>query len=210
MMERLGYRVDGIFPCPLYTTHRDLSLDESELQDIESIIEGGMHNNKYNSTSNDSYIFNTKLGKIKEFCEQHIASYVEKVISPKKPLEFYITQSWLNVTRHGESHQQHWHPNSIVSGVFYISTVENDGICFHNPLSKEQEMVNVLSASHNMFNSGQRILPVKTLDLILFPSWIEHNVNTNQGDEDRISIAFNVFARGILGDVNKLTELHLS
>jgi len=209
-MERLRYKVEGIFPCPLYTSHRESSLDESELQDVESIIEEGMRNNKYNSISNDSYIFNTKLGKIKKFCEQHIESYVEKVISPKDNLNFYITQSWLNVTKHGESHQQHWHPNSIISGVFYISTIENDGILFHNPLNKVKEMFNILSVSNNMFNSGQRMLPVKALDLILFPSWIEHCVNTNQGDKDRISIAFNVFASGILGNVNKLTELKLS
>ena len=60
-----------------------------------------------------------------------------------------------------------------------------------------------------MFNSGERVLPVKALDLILFPSWIEHSVKSNQGNQDRISISFNVFARGIFGDVNKLTELHL-
>ena len=209
-MERLRYKVEGVFPCPLYTTHRESNLDESELQDVESIIKGGMRNNKYNSTSNDSYIFNTKLGKIKKFCEQHIESYVEKVINPKDDLNFYITQSWLNLTKHGESHQQHWHPNSIISGVFYISTVENDGIFFHNPLNKVKEMFNILSVSNNMFNSGKRMLPVKALDLILFPSWVEHNVNTNQGDKDRISIAFNVFAKGILGNINELTELNLS
>ncbi len=209
-MERLRYKVEGVFPCPLYTTHRESNLDESELQDVESIIKGGMRNNKYNSTSNDSYIFNTKLGKIKKFCEQHIESYVEKVINPKDDLNFYITQSWLNLTKHGESHQQHWHPNSIISGVFYISTVENDGIFFHNPLNKVKEMFNILSVSSNMFNSGKRMLPVKALDLILFPSWVEHNVNTNQGDKDRISIAFNVFAKGILGNINELTELNLS
>ena len=209
-MERLRYKVEGVFPCPLYTTHRESNLDESELQDVESIIKGGMRNNKYNSTSNDSYIFNTKLGKIKKFCEQHIESYVEKVINPKDDLNFYITQSWLNLTKHGESHQQHWHPNSIISGVFYISTAENDGIFFHNPLNKVKEMFNILSVSSNMFNSGKRMLPVKALDLILFPSWVEHNVNTNQGDKDRISIAFNVFAKGILGNINELTELNLS
>ena len=209
MDEEVKYRVEGIFPCPLYTTHRDLSIDESELQDIESILEEGLHSNKYNSTSNDSYIFNTRLKKIKEFCEQHVKVYAEKVISPKEDLDFYITQSWLNVTKHGESHQQHWHPNSIVSGVFYISTIKNDGICFYNPLSRVQERYHISPVSNHMFNSGERVLPVKALDLILFPSWIEHSVKSNQGNQDRISISFNVFARGIFGDVNKLTELHL-
>ena len=43
MDEEVRYRVEGIFPCPLYTTHRDSSIDESELQDIENILEEGFN-----------------------------------------------------------------------------------------------------------------------------------------------------------------------
>ena len=125
----------GLFPSPVYITKRDSNLDSTEEKEIEDIIEEGMSakTTNSNSSSKNSYIFDTRLYKLKEFCKEHIETYVEKIISPKKELDFYITQSWLNITKPGESHGLHSHPNSIISGVFYVSTEEDDKIYFHDP-----------------------------------------------------------------------------
>ena len=204
----MKYKIEGLFPCPLYFAHRDSDINVKEFGDVDSIIEEGLHNNKYNSTSNNSYVFDNKFKQIKEFCEQHIKIYVENIINPKEELEFYITQSWLNVTKQGGSHQQHWHPNSIISGVFYISVGKNDGIFFYDPNNKIKEHFKISPTHNNIFNSDTRFLPVIASDLVLFPSWLEHYVASNQNAiKERISIAFNVFAKGIFGDTESLTKL---
>ena len=198
----------GILPIPVYKTERELNISESESEEIKSIIEEGVHDRLGNLRSDNSYIFDNKLKKIKEFCDQHIKIYAKEIIDPKKELNFYITQSWLNITKPGGSHFRHWHPNSIISGVFYVSTVEDDTICFFNK-SKTFEMLQIES-NVNAYNTHVWGVSVKNNALILFPSWLEHSVERNEkASSDRISISFNVFMKGTIGSENNLNELIL-
>ena len=127
------YKIHGLFPSPVYIATRNSDLDPTEKIEIEDIIKEGTRQEISASTSNDTYIFNGKLKKIKQFCEQQLKIYVEQVMNPKEELDFYITQSWLNIIKPGKTHAEHWHPNSIISGVFYISTEEDDSIKFVDP-----------------------------------------------------------------------------
>jgi ectoine hydroxylase-related dioxygenase (phytanoyl-CoA dioxygenase family) len=61
----------------------------------------------------------------------------------------------------------------------------------------------------NSFNSSSWWFPVKTGDIVIFPSSLIHSVETKQGNNTRISLAFNVFIKGTIGINNSLTELHL-
>ena len=140
-MTNQAHAIHGIFPCPVYIVKRDSNLSPKEEKEIGKIVKEGMYKNAGNSTSNNNYIFNGKLKKIKQFCEQQLKIYVEQVIAPKEELDFYITQSWLNITKPGEFHHEHSHPNSIISGVFYISTEEDDKITFSDPIGKLKERI---------------------------------------------------------------------
>ena len=201
--------LSGIFPCPVYRAKRDTNLSPREEKEIRKIIEKeGMYKNTGNFTSNNSYIFNDKLKKIKEFCEQHIKKYVEQVINSKEELDFYITQSWLNVTKPGEYHHEHYHVNSIVSGVFYISTEEDDKITFGDPNAKLRELIKFEPKEYNLWTSTVWFFPSVTNELVLFPSWLNHRVGVNEkATTDRISISFNTFVGGTLGVRKDLTEL---
>ena len=53
------------------------------------------------------------------------------------------------------------------------------------------------------------MLPMKKGELILFPSNLQHSVPANQSDEDRISLSFNTWIKGDIGDKEKLTYLPL-
>ena len=202
--------LNGLFPTPLYSTKRDMNTSSLENNDIEDIIKEGMNKNQGNSSSTNNYIFNEKLKKIKQFCEQQIKQYVEQVISPKEKLNFYITQSWLNVTNPGGYHHTHSHSNSIISGVFYISTEEDDRIIFEHPNRKLLEMTSFEFETSNVWNTYVVTSPCETNTLLLFPSWLNHTVAPNEkATKDRISISFNTFVRGTLGDNISLSELIL-
>ena len=204
------YRIDSIFPTPLYVATRSSNLDLTEEKEIKDIIEEGMHKNVYNTTTNNSYIFDTKLKKIKEFCKEHINTYLEKLISPEKEIDLYITQSWINVNKPGESHHLHNHPNSIISGVYYVATgePEEDRIHFHDPTTHMKERMEFDIKEYNFWNSTTWFIPVEKNNLILFPSWLPHSVEKNENATiDRISISFNTFVRGKLGEKNHLNEL---
>ena len=202
--------VHGVFPCPVSITKRDTNLSPEEEKEIEDIFEEGMHKNEGNSTSNNYFIFNTKLNFLKRFCEEQLKIYVKTVINPKEKLDFYITQSWLNITKPGESHHNHSHANSIVSGVFYVSTEEDDNIKFTDPNNRAKGILKFEPEEYNIWNSDTWFFPVNTNELLIFPSWLVHQVDPNEkATTDRISLSFNTFAKGIFGDTKNLTELIL-
>ena len=204
------YIINGIFPCPVYIVKRDSNLSLKDEKELEKIIKEGMYRNTGNSSSDNSYIFNSKLKKIKPFCEQQLKIYVEQVINTKEELDFYITQSWLNINKPGEYHHNHSHPNSIISGDFYISTEEDDKITFTDPNHNTRNVLKFNSKEYNVWNSTNWFFPTITNELILFPSWLNHQVIPNEkATTDRISLSFNTFARGTLGDQKELTELIL-
>ena len=83
---------------------------------------------------------------------------------------------------------------------------EHDKIKFFND---KYSTIKLEIKDWNMWNSESWWFPVKTGDIILFPSSLTHMVETKQGDNTRISLAFNVFIKGTVGNNKSLTELIL-
>jgi len=199
--------VNGIFPTPVYISKLDRKLTLKELSFIDK-IKLDLHNNEGNKTSNDNYVLNNKSFKnLKEDLDLRVQDYFNKVLSTTDAVTPYITQSWLNYTETNQYHHKHEHPNSLVSGVFYVNCNEEfDKIKFFNHTYKaiKPEVKN-----WNLYNSESWWFSVKTGDVILFPSSLTHMVETKEGDNTRISLAFNVFVKGTIGSNKLLTELVL-
>jgi ectoine hydroxylase-related dioxygenase (phytanoyl-CoA dioxygenase family) len=64
-------------------------------------------------------------------------------------------------------------------------------------------------SSFNIWNSDLWKVQVKNNTIVLFPSSLYHSVDKNESDYERVSIAFNVFARGEFGSEEGLTYLKL-
>ena len=204
-------KMEFMFPIPIYNIKRDSDLDLSEKKDIEDIIEEGIHLGGGHSFSNNSYIFNTKLKKLKEFCEEHLKQYVKETINPKEECEFYITQSWLNITKPGEWHHEHTHPNSIVSGIFYIQTDVGQTLTFHDPNAKIKQIINIDPQKVTPYVSDQWSFNVTNNQFLLFPSWMNHSViaNEKQTKKNVISLSFNTFVKGTIGNEMQISTLVL-
>jgi len=199
--------INGIFPTPIYISKIDRELTIKELSFIDK-TKLDTYNNEGNTTSNDNYILNQKAFKyLKEELDLKVQDYFDKVISPSNNIIPYITQSWLNYTETNQYHHKHQHPNSLVSGVFYINChEEHDKIKFFND---KYSTIKPEIKDWNIWNSETWWFSVKTGDAILFPSSLTHMVETKQGDNTRISLAFNVFIKGTVGNSKNLTELKL-
>jgi uncharacterized protein (TIGR02466 family) len=197
--------INGIFPTPIYISKIDKELTPLELKFVDK-NKKDFYKNDGNITSNNNYILNEKpFANIKKQLDLRVQDYFDKVISPANNIKPYITQSWLNYTEKNQYHHKHSHPNSLVSGVFYINChEEHDKIKFFNDTYKT---IKPEVKDWNMWNSESWWFPVKTGDVILFPSSLTHMVETKQGDNTRISLAFNVFIKGTVGNNKNLTEL---
>ncbi len=185
----------------------DRKLTPLELKFVDKTKKNS-HNNEGNITSNNNYILNEKpFANLKKDLELRVQDYFNKIICPANNITPYITQSWLNYTKINQFHHKHSHPNSLVSGVFYINChKELDKIKFFNDTYKT---IRLKIKDWNIWNSESWWFSVKTGDVILFPSSLTHMVETKQGDNTRISLAFNVFIKGTVGSNKELTELIL-
>jgi uncharacterized protein (TIGR02466 family) len=198
----------GIFPTPVYRSELGRELTSSELTFADKIKKdcwGGIGN----INSKNNYILNEEpFTDIKKELDKKIQDYFNKVISTTNQVTPYITQSWLNYTETNQYHHRHEHPNSLVSGVFYINCDENfDKIAFFKKDTYQHIKPKV--KDWNEWNSESWFFELKTGDIILFPSSLSHMVETKKGNNTRISLAFNVFIKGTIGNNKDLTELIL-
>jgi uncharacterized protein (TIGR02466 family) len=199
--------INGIFPTPIYMSQLDRELTKKELSFVDK-SKLDFYKNDGNITSNNNYILNQKVfSSLKEDLYFRVQDYFQKVLSTTDAITPFITQSWLNYTETNQYHHKHAHPNSIVSGVFYINCHEEfDKIKFFNDGYKT---IKPEVKDWNIYNSESWWFTVKTGDIILFPSFLTHMVETKEGDNTRISLAFNVFIKGTIGNNKNLTELIL-
>ena len=199
--------INGIFPTPIYISKLEKKLTPLELNFVDK-NKKDFYKNQGNITSNNNYILNEKpFSNIKKELDLKVQDYFDKVVSPANNITPYITQSWLNYTETNQYHHKHAHPNSLVSGVFYINChEEHDKIKFFN---ENYKPIKLEVKDWNMWNSESWWFSVKTGDVILFPSSLTHMVETKEGDNTRISLAFNVFIKGTVGKDKLLTELYL-
>ena len=199
--------INGIFPIPIYISKLDRKLTPLELKFVDKYKKDS-HKNEGNIVSNNNYILNEKhFTNIKKELDLRVQDYFNKVISSTDSITPYITQSWLNYTETNQYHHKHQHPNSLVSGVFYINCDDKfDKIKFFND---RYQTIKPEVKDWNIWNSETWWFTVKTGDVILFPSSLTHMVETKEGTNTRISLAFNVFIKGTIGSHKNLTELIL-
>ena len=110
--------------------------------------------------------------------------------------DLVLHEMWANVYRREEDLHMHNHPNSFISGVYYM-TDDNSEIEFYDPKTDIRSIF--MPAHHNnffnTFNFG--IKPKKGM-FIFFPSWLKHSV-VPQPKGFRVSIAFNIMLEGKIG-----------
>jgi uncharacterized protein (TIGR02466 family) len=198
-----------LFPEPVYFTTLDKALTKAELKAI-SKQKTTTYKNIGNTTSDDTYVLNHKaLKNFKKNIFTKVMDYFDKVVCTDNSITPYITQSWLNYTKTNQFHHMHSHANSYVSGVYYIAADDKvDKIIFHKPVGGPQR-IKLNATKYNPFNSQTWWYTVKTGDLVLFPSHLTHGVDMKKEKDTRISLSFNVFFKGTIGDKRQLTELIL-
>ena len=193
----------SLFPIPLLVCAYQWDYSE-ELKWIRSVESWRENEDSYNRQSTDTFILDhPELKKIRTFIETKLNTFVSQTLGSEDRLA--ITQSWLNKNEKGESHHEHVHPNSMISGVWYpVIHDKLPPIQFRN---RAQRDVELSTERYNTFNSATFMLPLNPGELILFPSNLTHSVQPNLGDEERMSLSFNTWVKGNIGKIASLTYL---
>ena len=201
------YKIEPLFSVPLYSSKLKRKLTQNENNFILNHNSKVVKNRGGNYMSYDNKILdNDNLKELKEFFYKHINNYFDKIVQTNNKITPYITQSWLNYNNKNTSHHVHSHPNSFISGVFYIkSEVDKDSIEF---LIDDNAITFSEIKNFNVFNSTHWTIPVTNGLLLLFPSNLKHCVKNHVYDYIRISLSFNVFIKGMIG--SNLTQLNIT
>ena len=179
-----------------------------------SLIDGMemRQNNNNNSSSTDGYVLEwPELFHLKRYIERNLYHYAHHVLGIKEEYNFYITQSWFNLNKNGTGHHNHMHTNSIFSGIFFVDGDDNCPVNFYDkneplfglPLKfsfKEYSIIN--SSTYSLGNNKNT--------LVIFPSTLKHDVGVNESNVDRISLSFNTFVSGTVGEDANRTKLVLT
>jgi uncharacterized protein (TIGR02466 family) len=190
----------GLFPTPVLITKKEKPLS---LKERDFLLNLKYRPNAGNVSTEDTEILeNEKLQNLKKWIYDSVNKFFNDIYQPAQDVQLRITQSWCNLSAKGQYHHEHAHPNSFISGVYYVQTNDDDRIQFVNrPFSAFQ----IEAKDWNPFNSPTWWLPTEENSLILFPSTLNHCVPTVQGEKDRISLSFNTFPQGFLGRDDSLT-----
>jgi len=192
--------ITNIFPVPVYKATVKNKINKKDMSKYK------VRKNEFNSITNYKDVLKD-FPKLKKEIEKHLNDYLKMVYDPSTNVKIYITESWLNFTEKGETHHRHNHPNSFISGVYYVCADENlDRINFVNDRKGALEIV---PKKYNDWNCASYYFGIKSQDILLFPSALEHFVNPVESTKTRISLAFNSFLKGELGSTNNATYLKI-
>jgi uncharacterized protein (TIGR02466 family) len=199
-------QIHDLFPIPLGIVKKPECFTEEERDYILGLAKIP---NQGNITSEDNYILNsTELQSLRIHCDTMVKDFFKLIYQPRNAVDIYITQSWANFTNKGQYHHRHAHPNSFLSGVLYIDVDEDlDKIHFYR---NQYRQLDVPTDNYNQWNSETWYINAEKYQLLMFPSSTEHMVHYVESDKKRISISFNTFLRGALGENMRLSEVHLA
>lgn len=201
-------KINNLFPTPVGAGAINKKLSAKE---IKFLVGQPMRHNIHNLVSENNYILESQeLSGLRKELLEIARTYFKIVYAPQDGVDIYITQSWVNITKPEQAHHIHAHQNSFLSGVFYVDTAETDIIKFHRDSpSISSVALNLEPTEWNPYNSKSWWYPTPTGGVFIFPSGLIHEVPPTTSGKDRVSLAFNMFLKGRLGNSAKLSELML-
>ena len=202
MTEAPGDDIIGIFPTPLMVCRRavDADLVTAMIAQFEADEATGAnvrtslltHTPTANPRSHENFV--KALGMI----GPKIRAYGEALMG--ESLNWGVKEIWINKMETGGAQKMHNHANSFISGIIYLTET--------HPASSTVFYRQVGASSFQMSNENERckITPFNTPifrapevspgDMVLFPSYVLHEVPPNQG-APRMTAAFNALPERI-------------
>jgi uncharacterized protein (TIGR02466 family) len=183
------------FPLPIYQVELD---NPKVLEDWLAVHADLKSQNKFQFKENwtthrlsdptfkESLITTYQLDEFKKEVTKHLEIYL-KGLDFNNPCWWKIVACWMTSYEKNQYAHIHNHSPSDISGCYYVKSNSKDGsIFFMNP--------NRIMSSTLVYRTLPDRLFVKPKPgtLLLFPGWLDHGVEPNKTDDERVSVAFNI------------------
>ena len=129
---------------------------------------------------------------LKKLLDLHVAQFSAELDFNLEGRGLKLEDIWINILSQGGNHSAHLHPNSVVSGTIYIvMPPETSAIKFEDPRHPM-----MMAAPSRLVNAKEYLKPFIYInplvgEILLWESWLRHEVPMNMSSEERISISFN-------------------
>ena len=130
--------------------------------------------------------------ELKKLLDLHVKIFVEELDFDLEGRNLKLEDLWINILSEGGNHSAHIHPNSVISGTTYISMPSgSSAIKFEDPRHSM-----MMAAPSRIKDAKEYLKPFIYInpsvgDILLWESWLRHEVPANNSSEERISISFN-------------------
>jgi uncharacterized protein (TIGR02466 family) len=130
---------------------------------------------------------NWLLDEIKDSVKQSIETYKDDAVFYNSIIsDNFSINYWTNINQPGSRNVIHAHSSASLSGVYYIQGTGTGELRILNP-------ANVLGTCHEKSPFVRDfVFDPKDKDLIMWPSWLPHEVETNLTNKERINIAYDI------------------
>ena len=131
------------------------------------------------------------IADVAKLLTKHAATFAQECAFdlPRKPR---LDSLWVNLLRGSGHHSAHIHPHSIISGTLYVEVPKGSGaIRFEDP-----RLPMMMAAPTRRTDAPEELQPFVTVQprpglLLLWESWLRHEVLPGTGRGERLSISFN-------------------
>jgi uncharacterized protein (TIGR02466 family) len=133
-----------------------------------------------------------EFGDLRKEIDRHVAAFAESVAFDLGRRRLKMDSCWVNILESGGVHTGHIHPHSTVSGTYYAAVPAGaSAIRFEDPrlglmMAAPQRRADAALDQRNFV----AVAP-QAGTLLLWESWLRHEVPLNEAAQDRISVSFN-------------------
>ncbi len=132
------------------------------------------------------------FGDLRTVIDAHVATYARQLELDMGGRTLKMSEAWVNMLDPMGGHSGHFHPHCAVSGTFYVATPPGSGgLLFEDPRLPLMMHAPRRSARARPDRQIQASVMPTRGTLLLWESWLRHEVPVNMGNEPRISISFN-------------------
>ena len=129
---------------------------------------------------------------LKRFIDREVKKFAKILDLDLGKGKLIMHECWVNVMGKNCQHAYHLHPLSTISGTYFLQTPKGCGsLKFEDP--RLPSFMGSPPRKNNATRDNVHFYEVrpKAGDLVLFESWLKHEVTPNQSGQNRISVSFN-------------------
>jgi uncharacterized protein (TIGR02466 family) len=145
----------------------------------------------YNSVAR-MYEISPTFAALKKKLNRHVSAFVKSLEFDMEGRELAMTDCWVNIMPQQVVHSWHLHPLATISGTYYVQTPKGaSGLKLEDPRLERFMAAPPRKANCRLENKPWIVIPAEAGNVVLFESWLRHEVPPNPSSKERVSISFN-------------------